>query len=225
MLRKLVVDSYERPKKPSMNEAPQLSDRAWTVLQRCWQAEPSSRPTADAVHHVVSSPDFKVGSFNKMTEPFNKITELPSWSRSDDGDPLDWQRAKLPSWTRSDDDDLPGWQSPEAPNPEYDISALQSSDGKVLTLPDLPPIFRPLAVAHRHVNFTSQYPRGAKVGGTKNRPPSSLPVPFSGSYVSHAPPTSYSSSRAAGIQLGGVVSEDYSDYINIDLDGAPTDDM
>lgn len=213
MLRKLVVDRNERPEKPSMIEAPQLSDRAWTVLQRCWQAEPSSRPTADAVHRVVSSPEFKVGSFNMI--------------------------AGLPSRLRSNDDDLLGWKSREAPN------LLQSFDGRVRTIPDLPPTFRPDIRHHSpkkaSVNFTSQYPRGAdtlvtfsqlrdeylsKLGGTKNKPPSSSPVPLGSSYMSHAPATlsaSYSSSRAVGVE--GVVSEDYSEYINFDLEGAPTGDM
>ncbi|KAF8811047.1 kinase-like protein [Phlegmacium glaucopus] len=49
MLRELVVDRNMRPGRPTMIEAPQLSDEAWMLIQLCWEAEPTSRPTADNV--------------------------------------------------------------------------------------------------------------------------------------------------------------------------------
>ena len=55
MLREHVVDRNERPERPSMAKAPQLSDKVWTVMQLCWQAEPTSRPAADAIRNMLPS--------------------------------------------------------------------------------------------------------------------------------------------------------------------------
>ena len=54
MLRELIVDRKLRPGRPNTIEAPQLSDDAWTVIQICWEAEPTSRPTADVVCNKLS---------------------------------------------------------------------------------------------------------------------------------------------------------------------------
>lgn len=78
MLREHVVDRNLRPEKPSMTKAPQLSDRVWCIIQVCWQAEPTSRPTAGAVHDFVSSP----AMLRRPNLP--PLYDPQSWERSED---------------------------------------------------------------------------------------------------------------------------------------------
>ena len=49
------MDRKTRPGRPNTTEAPQLSDDAWTIIQLCWKAEPTSRPTAIIVCNKLST--------------------------------------------------------------------------------------------------------------------------------------------------------------------------
>lgn len=37
------------PKRPSVESAPQLSDRMWELMNECWQHDPKLRPSASQV--------------------------------------------------------------------------------------------------------------------------------------------------------------------------------
>lgn len=43
------MDKDGRPGRPNTKEAPQLSDEVWSIINLCWDAAPTNRPTADAV--------------------------------------------------------------------------------------------------------------------------------------------------------------------------------
>ena len=50
----LVVQQYVRPERPDHEDAPQLSDEAWDLAEKCWVKNPPSRPTANTVCDILS---------------------------------------------------------------------------------------------------------------------------------------------------------------------------
>ena len=69
MLRELIVDQNLRPGRPKKDEAPQLSDKAWMIIQLCWDAEPASRPTVDTVCNKLST----ISSIHLPAIPLNPL--------------------------------------------------------------------------------------------------------------------------------------------------------
>jgi len=50
----LVVEQNVRPERPDDEDAPQLSDALWELVEKCWVKDPKSRPTANAVCNTLS---------------------------------------------------------------------------------------------------------------------------------------------------------------------------
>ena len=56
-----------------MDEAPQLSDEAWPIIQHCWEAEPTDRPTADTVYNKLTT----ISSIYPLTIRSNPLPSQP----------------------------------------------------------------------------------------------------------------------------------------------------
>lgn len=148
MLRELVVDGKMRPGRPNMTEAPQLSDEAWTIIQLCWEAEPTSRPTADVLcnklnmtlsvypavvpSNPLSAKPLPIQRISARSFPIKDIEPI-SRPGSPSGRPPPERRANRFSrfWLKA----VPMTEcyrtSLTLENPGNVTSALQSSDGKV----------------------------------------------------------------------------------------------
>jgi WD40 repeat protein len=50
----LVAQRDVRPERPDIEDAPHLSDAIWKLMQTCWIKDPTRRPTASAVCHMLS---------------------------------------------------------------------------------------------------------------------------------------------------------------------------
>jgi WD40 repeat protein len=50
----LVVQRNVRPERPDPGDAPHLSDAVWTLAKKCWENDPTSRPTASALCDIIS---------------------------------------------------------------------------------------------------------------------------------------------------------------------------
>ena len=151
MLRELVGDRKMRPGRPNMTEAPQLSDEAWMIIQLCWEAEPTTRPTADAICNKLSiilsvypaaippSPvpanalpnqrilakSLPIKDVEPMSRPGSPAGSRPTHERRATGRVFPHFRLKvLPMAERYR-------TSLTLENPEHVTSTLQSSDGKV----------------------------------------------------------------------------------------------
>ena len=44
-----VVNNNRRPNKPTLTEAPQLTDEMWNLITDCWDQEACRRPTTEVV--------------------------------------------------------------------------------------------------------------------------------------------------------------------------------
>jgi len=54
-LRELVVEKHIRPERPDDDEAPQLTDEVWDLMEHCWSGDPRGRPTGSAIIETIRS--------------------------------------------------------------------------------------------------------------------------------------------------------------------------
>jgi len=54
-LRELVVHQNVRPERPDNNEAPQLTNEVWRLIERCWAGRAVERPNADVIHSILAN--------------------------------------------------------------------------------------------------------------------------------------------------------------------------